>query len=35
MKIPRISVLTLGVKDLNTATTFYESVLGTLPQPIL
>lgn len=31
MKIPRITVLTLGVADLNKATKFYEAVLGTHP----
>lgn len=31
MKIPRITVLTLGVADLNKATKFYEAVLGTPP----
>ena len=31
MKIPRITVLTLGVTDLNKATKFYEAVLGTPP----
>jgi catechol 2,3-dioxygenase-like lactoylglutathione lyase family enzyme len=31
MKIPRITVLTLGVADLNKATKFYEAVLDTPP----
>lgn len=31
MKIPRITLLTLGVSDLNKATKFYEAVLGTPP----
>lgn len=31
MKIPRVTVITLGVTDLNESTKFYESVLGTLP----
>ena len=31
MKIPRVTVLTLGVADLNKATKFYEAVLGTPP----
>ena len=31
MKIPRLTVLTLGVADLNIATKFYEAVLGTPP----
>jgi uncharacterized protein len=31
MKIQRMTVLTLGVADLNKATTFYEGVLGTPP----
>ena len=31
MKIPRITILTLGVSDLNKATKFYEDVLGTPP----
>jgi catechol 2,3-dioxygenase-like lactoylglutathione lyase family enzyme len=31
MKIPRLTVLTLGVEDLNKATKFYEAVLGTPP----
>jgi hypothetical protein len=31
MKIPRITVLTLGVSDLKKATKFYEAVLGTPP----
>ena len=31
MKIPRISLLTLGVSDLDRATKFYEAVLGTHP----
>ncbi len=31
MKIPRVTVLTLGVSDLNKATKFYEAVLGTPP----
>jgi uncharacterized protein len=31
MKIPRITVLTLGVSDLNKATKFYEAILGTPP----
>jgi len=31
MKIPRLTVLTLGVADLNEATKFYEAVLGTPP----
>jgi uncharacterized glyoxalase superfamily protein PhnB len=29
MKIPRITVVTLGVADLSKATKFYEAVLGT------
>ena len=31
MKIPRITILTLGVSDLNKATKFYEDVLGIPP----
>lgn len=31
MKIPRLTVVTLGVADLNKATKFYEAVLGTSP----
>jgi uncharacterized protein len=31
MKIPRVTLLTLGVSDLNKATKFYEAVLGTPP----
>ncbi len=31
MKIPRLTVVTLGVADLRKATTFYETVLGTPP----
>lgn len=31
MKIPRITVLTLGVADLDKASRFYEAVLGTPP----
>lgn len=31
MKIPRITMLTLGVADLNKATKFYENVLGMPP----
>lgn len=31
MKIPRMSMLTLGVKNLKQATDFYESVLATPP----
>jgi len=31
MKIPRLTVLTLGVADLNKATKFYEAVLDTPP----
>ena len=31
MKIPRITILTLGVADLKKATAFYENVLGTPP----
>jgi hypothetical protein len=31
MKIPRLTVLTLGVADLHKATKFYEAVLGTPP----
>ena len=31
MKIPRLTVLTLGVADLSKATKFYEAVLGTPP----
>ena len=31
MKIPRLTVLTLGVADLQKATKFYEAVLGTPP----
>jgi hypothetical protein len=31
MKIPRVTLLTLGVSDLNKATKFYEVVLGTPP----
>ncbi|MBU0681237.1 MAG: VOC family protein [Proteobacteria bacterium] len=31
MKIPRLTVVTLGVADLSKATTFYETVLATPP----
>ena len=31
MKIPRLTVVTLGVADLTKATAFYEAVLGTPP----
>ncbi|MGD2119727.1 MAG: VOC family protein [Chromatiales bacterium] len=31
MKIPRVSVITLGVSDLVRSTSFYESVLATPP----
>lgn len=31
MKIPRLTVVTLGVADLRKATEFYEAVLGTAP----
>lgn len=31
MKIPRLTVVTLGVSDLGKATRFYEAVLGTAP----
>jgi len=31
MKISRVTILTLGVSDLNRATEFYEQVLGTAP----
>ena len=31
MKIPRVTLLTLGVSDLNKATKFYEAVLETPP----
>ena len=31
MKIPRLTLLTLGVADLNKAMKFYEAVLGTPP----
>ncbi len=31
MKISRVTLLTLGVSDLNKATKFYEAVLGTPP----
>ena len=31
MKIPRLTLLTLGVADLDRATTFYEAVLDTPP----
>lgn len=31
MRIPRLTVLTLGVVDLNRATTFYAAVLGSPP----
>ena len=31
MKIPRLTVVTLGVADLSKATKFYEAVLGTSP----
>lgn len=31
MKIPRLTVVTLGVTDLGKATKFYEAVLGTTP----
>jgi uncharacterized protein len=30
-KIPRMSILTLGVRDLKAATDFYQKVLGTQP----
>jgi predicted lactoylglutathione lyase len=33
MKIPRVTVITLGVADLGRATEFYEAVLGTPPDP--
>lgn len=31
MKIPRITIITLGVSDLDESTKFYKSVLGTSP----
>ncbi len=31
MKIPRMSMITLGVADLDRATAFYEQVLSTPP----
>ena len=31
MKIPRLTMLTLGVADLEKATKFYKDVLGTPP----
>ena len=31
MKIPRVTIITLGVADLSKATIFYETVLGTPP----
>ena len=31
MKIPRVTILTLGVADLGKATKFYEAVLDTPP----
>ena len=31
MKIPRLTVVTLGVGDLKKATRFYETILGTPP----
>jgi len=31
MKIPRLTVVTLGVADLDKASLFYEAVLGTKP----
>lgn len=31
MKIPRVSLITLGVSDLDKATAFYAAVLGTPP----
>ena len=31
MKIPRITIITLGVSDLKESTEFYKSILGTLP----
>lgn len=31
MKIPRLTVVTLGVADLDKASRFYEAVLGTKP----
>ncbi len=31
MKIPRVTILTLGVSDLDRATEFYRTVLGTPP----
>lgn len=31
MRIPRMTVITLGVSDLRRATKFYEAVLGTPP----
>lgn len=31
MKIPRLTLLTLGVADLETSTAFYETVLATAP----
>lgn len=30
-RIPRMSIVTLGVRDLKAATAFYEKVLGTKP----
>ena len=31
MRIPRVTVITFGVSDLNESTKFYKSVLGTSP----
>ena len=31
MKIPRVTIISLGVSDLNESTKFYKSVLGTSP----
>jgi len=31
MKIPRVTVITLGVSDLNESTKFYKTVLGSSP----
>jgi len=33
MKIPRLAVVTLGVSDLIKATKFYETILGSQPNP--
>ena len=33
MKIPRVTVITLGVTDLGRAAAFYKEVLGTPPGP--